>query len=621
MNFEVKNLKGNNPVEKRDNEIPSLEKIKKDARAKGEYIVTVSGDEKGLTAIARKFNMSLTDFKNMTGLTKDALEKNQVIKNVPHAKIPDGKGLKYLAEQNGMSVDELLALNGLPKNYKPSKGEHFYVYPKKQGVEKASKPEPKPQPKPENDNSVPKASEAAPVDKPVVPKKEVTPKEIAEQIREAVCNNTGAVGKEDFAQAFLKINDKNAKEVIKEYEALPKNDETLINAICSEIKSSSELRKDAVMTVYDNLAKQTKSSNPLKRQEFKAELEKEFGKPWYKGMVNTDNMDKMIAEMIDGEEKTPEVTVKKSGNSSTSSSIPNETLKSTNGGNSKDITSNTLTTIKGSDGNYATAGQLKRWAINSAKKDKGFSKVDNPYIVRPLPNYNTETKKIEAVTELQKPTGKGNLNNKVVILNSGHGGYQQSNGSFDPGTVLSVKNAEGKEMPIEEWRVAQSFVDKLSDELRSRGATVVFVSGAVKNGGMAKQHYLENMLAGKKGADDVREVIKDSKKSDMLFLSVHVESVKENPKDKKCTVRYTKGVDKKLSDNINKHLKKGFPQLTPKVEHDNLYVNNATKGISSSLLEIGNIANENITNSLLSTYDQKKYMKCVADAIEETLIK
>lgn len=259
--------------------------------------------------------MSLTDFKNMTGLTKDALEKNQVIKNVPHAKIPDGKGLKYLAEQNGMSVDELLALNGLPKNYKPSKGEHFYVYPKKQGVEKASKPEPKPQPKPKNDNSVPKASEAAPVDKPVVPKKEVTPKEIAEQIREAVCNNTGAVGKEDFAQAFLKINDKNAKEVIKEYEALPKNDETLINAICSEIKSSSELRKDAVMTVYDNLAKQTKSSNPLKRQEFKAELEKEFGKPWYKGMVNTDNMDKMIAEMIDGEEKTPEVTVKKSGNS------------------------------------------------------------------------------------------------------------------------------------------------------------------------------------------------------------------------------------------------------------------------------------------------------------------
>ncbi len=612
MNFEVKNL-GNNPVEKRDNEIPDLDKVKKEARAKGEYIVTVSGDEKGLTAIARKFNMSLTDFKNMTGLTKDTLDKNQVIKNVPHAQIPDGKGLKFLAEQNGMSVDELLALNGLPKNYKPSKGEHFYVYPKKQGAVKASKPEPKPQQPPKEPETTPKTSQTAPAAKPAVQQKEVTPKEIAEQIRDAVSNNIGAVGKEDFAAAFLKINDKNVKEVIQEYEALPKNDETLINAICSEIKSSSELRKDAVMTVYDNLAKQTKNSNPQKRQEFKAELEKEFGKPWYKGMVDTENMDAMISEMIENNSS-------KSNKNNGSSSISAEILESTNGGNSKDITSNTLTTIKGSDGNYATAGQLRKWAINSAKKDKGFSKVDNPYIVRPLPNYNTETKKIEAVTELQLPTGRGNLDKKVVILNSGHGGYQQSNGSFDPGTVLSVKNAEGKEMPIEEWRVAKSFVDKLSDDLRSRGATVIFVSGAVRNGGMAKQQYLENMLAGKKGADDVREVIKDSNKSDMLFLSVHVESVKENPNDKKCTVRYTKGIDKKLSDNINKHLKKGFPQLTPKVEQDNLYVNNATKGISSSLLEIGNIANEDITNSLLSAYDQKKYMKCVADAIEETLV-
>ncbi len=612
MNFEVKNL-GNNPVEKRDNEIPDLDKVKKEARAKGEYIVTVSGDEKGLTAIARKFNMSLTDFKNMTGLTKDTLDKNQVIKNVPHAQIPDGKGLKFLAEQNGMSVDELLALNGLPKNYKPSKGEHFYVYPKKQGAVKASKPEPKPQQPPKEPDTTPKTSQTAPAAKSAVQQKEVTPKEIAEQIRDAVSNNIGAVGKEDFAAAFLKINDKNVKEVIQEYETLPKNDETLINAICSEIKSSSELRKDAVMTVYDNLAKQTKNSNPQKRQEFKAELEKEFGKPWYKGMVDTENMDAMISEMIENNSS-------KSNKNNGSSSISAEILESTNGGNSKDITSNTLTIIKGSDGNYATAGQLRKWAINSAKKDKGFSKVDNPYIVRPLPNYNTETKKIEAVTELQLPTGRGNLDKKVVILNSGHGGYQQSNGSFDPGTVLSVKNAEGKEMPIEEWRVAKSFVDKLSDDLRSRGATVIFVSGAVRNGGMAKQQYLENMLAGKKGADDVREVIKDSNKSDMLFLSVHVESVKENPNDKKCTVRYTKGIDKKLSDNINKHLKKGFPQLTPKVEQDNLYVNNATKGISSSLLEIGNIANEDITNSLLSAYDQKKYMKCVADAIEETLV-
>lgn len=580
-----------------------IEKLKKEARAKGEYIVTVSGNETGLSAIARKFNMSLSDFKKLTGLTKDTLTKGQVIKNVPHEKIPDGKGLKYLAEKNGMTLDELLKLNGLPKNYQPSKGEYFYVYPKDIIVqEKSGKTIQKTKPK-----------QVKKIDNGNVRKKDtpsVSPQKIAEQIRDAVSSNYGAVGKEDFSKAFLQINEKNVKQVIKAYDELPDNDESLINAISSEIWSSKDLRKDAIMNVYDNLAKQTKTVNAAKRQEFKTELDKQFGK--FIGMVNTEKLDSMINSMINHKA----VPSKPKG---ASSSTPMEIMKSSNGGNSEDITTSTLTNIKDGSGNYVTAGTLKKWAISSGKNDKGFSKVENPYIVRPLPNYNTETQKIEALTELREATSNGDLKGKVIILNSGHGGYQQNNGYFDPGTVLSVKNAEGKEMPIEEWRVAQSFVDKLSDELRSRGANVIFVSGAVKNGGMAKQHYLENLIAGKKGSDEVRELISDTDKSDMLFLSVHVESAKERPNSRMCTVRYSKDIDKELSDNISKHLKKGFMALTPDVTHDNLYVNKATKGVTSSLLEIGNIANGDITNSLLSSYDQKKYMKCVADAIEETM--
>lgn len=598
MLFEIKGT-GTNSIPETKDSTTDTEKLKKDARAKGEYIVTISGDEKGLTAIARRFNMSLSEFKNLTGLTKDTLVKGQVIKNVPHAKIPDGKGLNYLAKQNGMSLEELLKLNGLPKNYKPSKDEYFYVYPKtKEPVKK---------------NEIQKSSSVARktvTEKSQSPKEQpAAPNEIAEQISDAVSSNIGAVGKEDFSKAFLQINDKNVKQVIKAYDELPDNDESLINAICSEIMSSKELRKDAVMTIYDNLAKQTNASTPAKRQEFKAELDKEFNK--FIGMVSTDKLDEMINEMIDNNSKTVKRT--------TGGKFADEVLKTSNGGNSEDITGATLTSIKDGNGKYVTAGTLKSWAISSGKRDKGFSKVENPYIVRPLPNYNTETKKIEALTELRDSTGTGDLNGKVVILNSGHGGYQQNNGYFDPGTVLSVKNAEGKEMPIEEWRVAQSFVDNLSDELRSRGANVVFVSGAVRNGGMAKQHYLENLIEGKKGSDEVRELISGTDKSDMLFLSVHVESAKEKPDSRMCTVRYTKDIDKKLSENINKHLQNGFMSLTPDVTHDNLYVNNATKGVTSSLLEIGNIANGEITNSLLSSYDQKKYMKCVADAIEETM--
>ena len=598
MLFEIKGT-GTNSIPETKDSTADTEKLKKDARAKGEYIVTISGDEKGLTALARRFNMSLSEFKNLTGLTKDTLVKGQVIKNVPHAKIPDGKGLNYLAKQNGMSLEELLKLNGLPKNYKPSKDEYFYVYPKtKEPVKK---------------NEIQKSSSVTRktvTEKSQFPKEQpAAPNEIAEQISDAVSSNIGAVGKEDFSKAFLQINDKNVKQVIKAYDELPDDDESLINAICSEIMSSKELRKDAVMTIYDNLAKQTNASTPAKRQEFKAELDKEFNK--FIGMVSTDKLDEMINEMIDNNSKTVKRT--------TGGKFADEVLKTSNGGNSEDITGATLTSIKDGNGKYVTAGTLKSWAISSGKRDKGFSKVENPYIVRPLPNYNTETKKIEALTELRDSTGTGDLNGKVVILNSGHGGYQQNNGYFDPGTVLSVKNAEGKEMPIEEWRVAQSFVDNLSDELRSRGANVVFVSGAVRNGGMAKQHYLENLIEGKKGSDEVRELISGTDKSDMLFLSVHVESAKEKPDSRMCTVRYTKDIDKKLSENINKHLQNGFMALTPDVTHDNLYVNNATKGVTSSLLEIGNIANGEITNSLLSSYDQKKYMKCVADAIEETM--
>lgn len=584
MLFEIKGT-GTNSIPETKDSTTDTEKLKKDARAKGEYIVTISGDEKGLTAIARRFNMSLSEFKNLTGLTKDTLVKGQVIKNVPHAKIPDGKGLNYLAKQNGMSLEELLKLNGLPKNYKPSKDEYFYVYPKtKEPVKK---------------NEIQKSSSVTRktvTEKPQFPKEQpAAPNEIAEQISDAVSSNIGAVGKEDFSKAFLQINDKNVKQVIKAYDELPDNDESLINAICSEIMSSKELRKDAVMTIYDNLAKQTNASTPAKRQEFKAELNKEFNK--FIGMVSTDKLDEMINEMIDNNSKTVKRT--------TGGKFADEVLKTSNGGNSEDITGATLTSIKDGNGKYVTAGTLKSWAISSGKRDKGFSKVENPYIVRPLPNYNTETKKIEALTELRDSTGTGDLNGKVVILNSGHGGYQQNNGYFDPGTVLSVKNAEGKEMPIEEWRVAQSFVDNLSDELRSRGANVVFVSGAVRNGGMAKQHYLENLIEGKKGSDEVRELISGTDKSDMLFLSVHVESAKERPDSRMCTVRYTKDIDKKLSENINKHLQNGFMALTPDVTHDNLYVNNATKGVTSSLLEIGNIANGEITNSLLSSNDQK----------------
>ena len=49
MLFEIKGT-GTNSVPETKDSTTDTEKLKKDARAKGEYIVTISGDEKGLTA-------------------------------------------------------------------------------------------------------------------------------------------------------------------------------------------------------------------------------------------------------------------------------------------------------------------------------------------------------------------------------------------------------------------------------------------------------------------------------------------------------------------------------------------------------------------------------------------
>lgn len=604
----------------------NTEILKRDAKARGEYIVSVSGDEKGLFAIAKKFNMSLTDFKNMTGLTKDTLQKGQVIKNIPTAKIESGMGLASIAKKHGMTLEQFCKLNDITKDYKPQKGEYFYVFPDKSRQKAAAEnkpsspaPETKPQPKPEaTPQPKPESKPAATSEPPM------SAEDIAAGLEQIADDYRGAVGREEFNKLFDKINKNNVIDVVKSFEE--QNGKSLINMISDEWSSSHEDRKAAMTKVFDLVAQKTGQRNPKLREVFIEELNNEF-ESW--GFVSTKKMDKIINGMINPDENiAEEFGVETDERSNTgiraehmsAKVYPNEVFRTTNGGRSKDITPETKTSIKDGDGNSVTAGTLKNWALHSGRRDKGFREVKEPFIVRPLPNYNTETGKIEAVTEVLEPTASGNLDGKVVILNPGHGGYQQNNGFFDAGTVLSVENAEGEQMPIEEWRVAQMYTDKIADNLRNRGAQVVIVSGAVRNGGMAAQKYIERMLEGKKGDDSVREVMQDTDNEDMLFLSIHVESAKERPDQKACTVRYSKDIDKELADNINKHVQQGFMALTPNPVHDNLYVNKAAKGVTASLLEIGNIANGSITNSLLSDFDQTKYAECIADAIEETML-
>lgn len=557
-------------------------------------------------SLAKKFGMKPEEFKKWVGLKTNNLKPGFSI-NLPNDTVPEGKGIFALAKKYNMSLEEFGKLNNLPKPYKDytaKKGERFYVKNKSESEKSET-------PKQNADKTIEEQKKSKIKDKqkqvtPTPPKGEekqkssagYTPEELATKIYDG-SKKIAAVGKPDFDALINEINPNNVEKVLKAYT----DEESLINTITSEIMSGKKAREDAVMHVYDALAK-AKNTPASKREEFYNELHEQLYDSW--GMASTKKLDTMIQEMLDSK-------------SNGSPSINSQNYEGT--------AEERARKVKLYNGKVFTAGELRTGAIAGAKKDEGFSKVEKPYIVRPLPNVNDKGH-IEAASEIHQPTNTNPdapLKGKVVIVNAGHGGYNPSNGYFDAGTVLSVKNAEGKEMPIEEWRVAGSYSDELTQKLQAKGATVVVVSGPVKKGtgGMFETKYLENLLKGNRGSEEIKELFKNTDKSDMAFISIHVESVKNDPSEKACTVRANRDPgDQTLAQKVQQHVGRNIYGLKPDVETNNYYVTRAMgPEIPAVLVELGNIANKDVAASLLSSNDRDKYTTALADALEETLLK
>lgn len=442
-----------------------------------------------------------------------------------------------------------------------------------------------------------------------------TPKELATKMKNEIHGKWGAIGKESFNELVSLVTHQNVAQVITEYDNL-KTGESLIEGITSEVNSSKDSRKEAVMHIYDALAKAKKTA-PEKRAEFKKELDDQFDS-W--GMVNTKKLDEMIKQMLNNTTGTT---------TSSTTPAPSTTPTSSSTADIDPPGANEKTTVKLTNGKVFSSKGLREDAINAGKKDKAYQKLENPYIRRPLPNVDANGK-IEASVEIKEPTNpNGPLKGKVVIVNPGHGGYRFDYGYFDSGTILTVKNAEGKQMPIEEWRVANDYAKDLTTKLQAQGATVVIAQGFVADkktgkGGMAEDKYLENLLKGQKGSEEVRKLMRNTKKSDMAFISLHVESTDVPSTQKLCTVRTQRNDDednafaKRIRDNIAQNIY----ALTPEIKENNYYVTRSMGDeIPSVLVEIGNIQNESITNSLLSRSDRDKYTDALLLGIKQTLLK
>lgn len=589
-----------------------------------------------LSSIAKKFSMSIEEFRQWTGLKKQSVNVGQVIK-FPTDVVPDGKGIMALIRKYNMTFDEFGKLNNLPKPYREyiaSKGEKFYVKPSKVDTKGKTSTSAKtqaptqaktisrPKPKPKATGRIAKSAAAAGasvgatvgsyMQKIAKWGSSYTPNELATNIYTKAEEHWGAVGKPDFDALIKEINPKNAEAVIKAYPKNSKNTkrESLINTITSEIRSDKELRKKAAMHVYNALAT-AKKAPESKRKEFQAELDRQFDK--LIGMVDTTKLDSMIAG-LSGKAKvsrgsaTPQRVKAKAGTSK-SGQIRKSILKAAQ----KEISDAFYKSRTDSRGitvpsyiDQMVAAVNKNSTLTPTQKQQQIAKirrakVNISTISRPFPNVDKSGKidNTPKVTEF-KPTGKSN--GKVILLNEGHGGFTGS--AFDGGAYSFQERPKGSNTyyPIEEFQIVKPYSRDLTKKLQAKGYTVVTFAGEVTN--MANRQLVQKLTA---------KYTKKFGQNNAMLISLHSDS----GTSKGSGVLYDKrdAKDTALATSINRALNKqswisAKPAERPYEEVDtktkqkklthSLYVLTKSHGIPSNLLEIeylGGVRSLNLTSS------------------------
>lgn len=589
-----------------------------------------------LSSIAKKFSMSIEEFRQWTGLKKQSVNVGQVIK-FPTDVVPDGKGIMALIRKYNMTFEEFGKLNNLPKPYREyiaSKGEKFYVKPSKVDTKGKTSTSAKtqaptqaktisrPKPKPKATGRIAKSAAAAGasvgatvgsyMQKIAKWGSSYTPNELATNIYTKAEEHWGAVGKPDFDALIKEINPKNAEAVIKAYPKNSKNTkrESLINTITSEIRSDKELRKKAAMHVYNALAT-AKKAPESKRKEFQAELNKQFDK--LIGMVDTTKLDSMIAG-LSGKAKvsrgsaTPQRVKAKAGTSK-SGQIRKSILKAAQ----KEISDAFYKSRTDSRGitvpsyiDQMVAAVNKNSTLTPTQKQQQIAKirrakVNISTISRPFPNVDKSGKidNTPKVTEF-KPTGKSN--GKVILLNEGHGGFTGS--AFDGGAYSFQERPKGSNTyyPIEEFQIVKPYSRDLTKKLQAKGYTVVTFAGEVTN--MANRQLVQKLTA---------KYTKKFGQNNAMLISLHSDS----GTSKGSGVLYDKrdAKDTALATSINRALNKqswisAKPAERPYEEVDtktkqkklthSLYVLTKSHGIPSNLLEIeylGGVRSLNLTSS------------------------
>lgn len=597
-----------------------------------------------ISAVAKNMGFTVEQFQALTGVK--TLKTGTVLK-FKMDEVPEHRGLMALAQKYNMDFTEFCKLNKIPapyREYNPKKGEKFYIIKglgksanKTQSTTNKPAPTAKPNPKPAPTKSaqakpkrVAQTPHKAAKPKPQAPMTEgekalhetamagarvisnivkwgsgYTPEEIAKGLNKSANDHWGAVEKADFQEMLKQINPKNASAVIKAYKKISPN-ESLINTITSEIRSSKDARKNAVMYIYDSLAKEKNIPQGV-RAKFKANLDKEFDK-WV-GMVDTTQMDKTINSMLAKPSVTSTATSKTSSKNTTR--VPH------NG------TQVTLT----KSGKVFTVSDLQRGAIASGKKEalENFEKFckennikfdENMLDLAPIERYPAPVVKngkiVAAETALLHPTSKPN--GKVVVLNPGHGGYSSRNGCFDPGSYSFIKKGNGKYAPLLEYAKMKEYSDDLTEKLRAQGYAVVIAGGHAQT--MSDQNTITNVISklnsGQKNGQKYS-------KSDIVMVSLHADS---QPGSSGSGICYDSKFadDTKLQACLNKHLNQdSWIKATPSERRwgeNGIQVLHQSEQNPSVLLEVEYV-NGNKSQNLDSRDYRTRYTNKVVASLNE----
>lgn len=432
-----------------------------------------------------------------------------------------------------------------------------------------------------------------------------SPETIASNMEALIDNNfiKGAVDKREFQVLLNLITKNNVVDVMKAYENIEGNEETLLKGITSEWGDGKEPRKNAVMHIYNSLAEKSYTP-PSNKQEFETEMNSQFDKT---GKVNTEKLDAMLNQMI---------TDIDDANTFIEGEWRFGPLKENK-------------TVKLHNGKTFEQSELIQDAINGADREHNqkFGKPFAGTIRRPIPNLDDNNRIVPSCEILNPPANPDGLplKDKVIILNTGHTAYKPYDGAFDAGST-SLIEINGKKESVEEWQIADKYTRELAVKLQARGATVMVISGTViDKKSMADVKYFENFLQGKQGPQEARDIINATSKSNMAFMSIHLDSfenmeragfsIRPNTKDS-GDIKFSRLIKEQILNNFKGTTYEKLTQQEIK-EDPNYVVRAMGKDIPATLIELGNIQNGNVVRNLLNDDFRDIYTNAFAQSFED----